>query len=228
MRISRFRAISIFVFCALAALLTTLLASTASAQSRNAPASPPAAGESAKPALSPMEQVASLQARMWRDFFGRKYDDAIVLSDDIVQMLSSLQRQPNANKAALERARLEAGHCLARAHWAQGTPASREQAKKLWAAIGKNTEISSNVQRQSIADALQAQADGKADVALKLLEGVVKRNLPDTCTAEAAIELSRLYAAAQRFGDAEKMLKAVAAFMDKCGKNGEIDRKSVV
>jgi tetratricopeptide (TPR) repeat protein len=179
--------------------------------------------QSTKPSGTTMARAMALQAKAWKAFYAKKYEEAAKQCDKLAGALMNLRKQRGSQAdPAFEKARLEAGHCLARCWWAQRTRAGRNQARKIWAAIGKTQDINAHVQRQALAKALQAQAEGRPEKALKLLEDVVKRNLSDTCTAEAALELSRMYVAARRFVEAEKMLVAVSACMEKCGKNGEI------
>lgn len=158
-----------------------------------------------RPASGPVEAAQELQAKAWENFYAHKYD----LANKVLQPLAVMQ----------EAYRVEAMHCQARCEWAKGTPESMAKAKQMWATLAKQSTRNSLLVRLRIAEALQLAADKrKEDEAIKLLEGLLKTPLADTCTAEASIELGRLYANSQKFDLAKRSYRYAVEFMEYQGK----------
>lgn len=151
-------------------------------------ADPP--GRAAK-ARTAAELARSIQAQAWTFLYAGQHHQAA-------------KRVAPLLRARFEWARVEAAHCQARCLWAVGSRPARAKARQIWAQLRKASTLAANLQRVVIARALVAEADKKDPQAIELLEGVLKRGFPDTCTAEAAIELGRLYAKARRFKDARR------------------------
>jgi tetratricopeptide (TPR) repeat protein len=162
---------------------------------------------SAKPNLqiNDKESNRRQQASAWREFYAGRYEDSVKLCEPLL-------------KSPFEWARVEAQHCQARCYWAVGTKAARSRAKQIWALMEKNSTLNSNVERLKIAQALQNRAIPDLTKGLSILKEVCNRNLPDTCTAEAAIEFADFSAHAKGFNEAKQMLEWTVSFLEKQGK----------
>jgi len=167
------------------------------------------------PNLSPQEtqreQIYARQAEAWKAFYGGRHEEAISLAAPLL-------------KAPFEWAAMEAAHCQARCYWSMGTSKLRHlaAARKIWDQLKKASTLNANLERLKIAQALQAKADknttaetGRQDpAAIEILEEVLKDAFPETCTAEAAIELARRYAESRRFDEAERAYDFATRFLE--------------
>jgi tetratricopeptide (TPR) repeat protein len=205
---------------------TAILCATAACMDRGtAKADPPSKADKDKFAD---EQICGLLARSWSAFYAGKFDDGIKLADPLTKL-----SDPRHLGAAAEAAYVQA-RCL----WAmsQAAPAgldnkgglslaqrqaAQAKAKEFWSQLDKAGPSKSILVRLKIAKCLPAESDTGADANKKLdqgieiLEGILKDRASGTATAEAAIELARLYVKEKRFDDAKKSLNFAVAFLDK-------------
>jgi tetratricopeptide (TPR) repeat protein len=92
----------------------------------------------------------------------------------------------------------------------------------MWSALGKASTLNSLLLRLKIARALILEASFNPSKlpseqpeltrAIGMLEDVLKENQPNLATAEAAVDLARLYVKARRFDEAEKTLRFAVSF----------------
>lgn len=135
-------------------------------------------------------------AQAWGAFYAGQYSD--------VQKLAARLRQ-----SPKEAHRVEAAYLQARVLWAGGEK-TRPQARKTWAILKRASSLLSLQERMKIAQALEWSAwndESKDRQAIAILEGVLQRGYPDTCTTEAAIELARLYVKGKNFARAKQALE---------------------
>jgi len=171
------------------------------------------AGKPDRPKVSE-DSVRAALAKAWGVFYAGDLPEAVQL----VVPLCGAGPKPSTD-LAVQKAWVEAEHLLARCYWAHGSDQGRAKAKEIWAALSKVTGINANVQRQAVAKALMLEAANQPAEAIALLEGVLKRSWPDTCTAEAAIELARLEVKRKRVAEARNALQFAVGFLeDQAGK----------
>lgn len=130
-------------------------------------------------------------ADAWDSFYAGKYPAAIKLATPVA-------------KVTAEAPRVEAQYCCARAYWALKSPRGRSFAKKAWAKLKSASSLNAHLARVQIAQALQLEDNRKRDQAVSILKIIVDGGARQTSTAEAAIELARLYADAGQWDDAER------------------------
>jgi len=157
------------------------------------------------------EWIYARQAEAWGAFYAGRHQEAMGLAAPLL-------------KAPFEWASVEAMHCQARCYWAMGAdnPRHKAAAKAIWDRLEKASTLTANLQRLKIAKALQSETQAKSDkgsaakdtVAIKLLEGVLADAFPDTCTAEAAIELACIYAESRRFDEAARAYDFATRFLE--------------
>jgi len=161
------------------------------------------------------EWIYARQAEAWGAFYAGRHQEAMNLLTPLI-------------KLPFEWAAVEAMHCQARCYWSMGAsnPRHRAAAKAIWDRLKKASTLTANLQRLKIAKALQseartkvdkspaADADRKESAAIELLEDVLKEAFPDTCTAEAAIELARMYAESRRFDEAARAYDFATRFLE--------------
>lgn len=169
-------------------------------------AAPPA--KPAKPSNPPAklssqeDQFQQQQAVAWSAFYSGKYEDAVKLCEPLLN-------------APQERIRVEAGHCQARSYWAFGTEPSEAKARQMWNKLEKVSTLNANQERVKISNALAFAAQDKDAQAISALEDVVRRKYPDTSTAEAAIELAKLYVKVGNFDQAKNVLNFGVSFLER-------------
>ncbi len=146
------------------------------------------------------DKLYAQRAQAWQLFYAGKFEAAATLTQPLL-------------KCDRQNVQLEAAHILARCYWAVGTNAARSQADKIWKDMEKASQTGPNAARAGIAAALALEAEKKVPQAITRLEDIVHRNDTHTCTAEAALDLARLYVQGKRFDDAQKMLAFVPAFL---------------
>jgi len=149
------------------------------------------------------QRVARQQASAWSAFYDELYNES-------AKQCAAVQKSGNTGN---KRARFEAAHCQARCFWALATRPGWTKAKQVWSQLAKRASTPVGQIRVAIARAVMLDGDrrrGRLPQAIEALETVCRGRPAGTATAEAAIELARLYVVAGRYDDAEVMLKSVA------------------
>jgi len=154
-------------------------------------------------------------ARAWEAFYAGDYKEAVKTVAPVAAAVRDRMCAAGDGDLALRRMQAEAEHLMARCYWVHGEDRSRTEARRMWDALAKFSDLNANVQRQVIARALMFEEENQADQAIRLLESVLERNWADTCTPEAAIELARLQVRAGRFDEARRVLDFALAFLKR-------------
>jgi TolA-binding protein len=190
--------------CRMFAISCLLSVATAQAagSTGNAGSPPPAHNAKAPDANAVRDKLRAQCAQGWELFYAGKLEQAAKLMAPLL-------------KCDQQNIQVEGAHLLARCYWAAGTKQSRPQAQQMWAGLEKMSAARPSSVRLGISQALVMEADKKETEAIAVLEELLQRDVGNTCTAEAAIELSRLYVGAKRFDDARKTLDFVPTFLAK-------------
>ena len=181
-----------------AGLCLLLACCPAAAGAKRRPSDPAPGGD------EPYTQQQLRQARAWSAFYAGRHAEAVKLAAAL-----GGSQYPSV--------RAEANHCRARSLWAAGDKA---EARRLWQALAGST-LTSAIRRQAIARAVLLDPDAdraKLPAATAALEAERKRPPKTTCTAEAALELARLYVAARRFDDAQRVLSCAREYLAETAK----------
>ncbi|HUU58235.1 MAG TPA: hypothetical protein VMZ50_01720, partial [Phycisphaerae bacterium] len=132
------------------------------------------------------EQVFGRLAKAWASFYDGKVEDAVKQADPLLKL-----SDPRYRWVAVE-----AAHIQARSYWAHGSRASQAKARRTWKRLEKLSAPNSLQTRLKIAQALELEAaedPAKRNQGIAILEQVLKDRQMHTATAEAAIDLARLY-----------------------------------
>lgn len=151
-------------------------------------------------------QVFGQLAKAWAAFYGGKYAPAARCAEPLVKLPEPRYR-PVVNEAA---------HIQARSYWAAGGKRNRAKARRIAKQLGKRSQDRSVAARLKIMQALELESAGSEaglEQAVTVLEGLYKARQRRPATAEAAVELARLYVKVKRIDDAEKALRFAIAFL---------------
>jgi tetratricopeptide (TPR) repeat protein len=150
-------------------------------------------------------EVTKQVATCWAAYYGGEHEEATQLAKPLLELSGTSAKR-------LRWASIEAAHIRARCYWDHGSAKSKKQAKELWGKLEKSSTLNSLKTRLKIAEALELESANdpkKLAKATGILEEILQKGANDTATAEAALDLCRLYVAAKRFDDAETKLKTV-------------------